>query len=47
MVFVGFWCSGRDLHPDGDRLVVPHNLDQATDALATASDFERLIVVTN
>ena len=42
----GYFRPGSDLHPDGDRLVVPQNLNQATDPGIEASA-ERFIVVTN
>ena len=42
----GYFRSGSDLHPDGDRLVVPQNLGQVADLESEASA-ERFIVVLN
>ena len=42
----GYFRPGSDLHPDGDRLVVPQNLNQVADLEREASA-ERFIVVTN
>ena len=42
----GYFRPGSDLHPDGDRLVVPQNLNQVADLESEASA-ERFIVVTN
>ena len=42
----GYFRPGSDLHPDGDRLVVPQNLNQVADLEGEASA-ERFIVVTN
>ena len=42
----GYFRPGSDLHPDGDRLVVPQNLGQATD-LEIGASAERFFVVTN
>ena len=40
-----YFRPGSDLHPDGDRLVVPQAVSVAQDPVATSS--ERFIVVTN
>ena len=47
-LFTGeYYRPGSDLHPDGDRLVVPQNGQAATDLEGVASGSERFLVVTN
>ncbi len=48
-LFTGeYYRPGSDLHPDGDRVVVPRTPDQAaTDLEGVASGSERFLVVTN
>ena len=42
----GYFRPGSDLHPDGDRIIAPQNLDEATNFVADQTQ-ERYLVVTN
>ena len=47
-LFAGNYSQGNwDLHPDGDRLIVPHVVTQGTDLEVASREPERFIVVTN
>ena len=47
-LFPGDYLEGfSDLHPDGDRLVVPQTVTGATEPGGDATPAQRLIMVTN
>jgi hypothetical protein len=47
-LFTGeYFADGSDLHPDGDRLVIPQTGQAATNLEGVASGSERFLVVTN
>ena len=47
-LFTGtFLQAFSDLHPDGDRLVVPQNFPTASTLEGAAPEFERFLIVTN